>query len=152
MDFLVSQGTKWAGWPVRFAILVPLAASLCGCASQFPAFDNFLSTEPVTTGSITQVPAPFDNALTREDWLVAEPSLDAALDPSNVDASTDWTQKSGPLKGSFRPVGLAFIKNGALCRDFTALIEKKSVEPQLFAATACRFGAGPWQVQTQRLG
>ena len=152
MVFSALQRTKTGKFALRFAMLAPFAAGLGGCASQIPVFDSFFSSDPLVTGSITGVPLPFDQSLAREDWLTAEPALAAALDPANQDASTEWKQKSGSLKGSFRPVGLAFTKDGMLCRDFTALVEKKSAEPQLIAATACRFGAGAWQVRPSRIG
>lgn len=152
MVFSALRTAKKVNLALRLAILAPLAAGLGGCASQIPLFDNFFSSDPLITGSTTEVPAPFDQALAREDWLLAEPSLETALDPANLDASTNWKKPSGQLKGSFRPVGSAFTTNGFLCRDFTALVEKKAAEPQLFAATACRFGAGPWLVRAPRFG
>lgn len=152
MVFSTTRVTKAGKFAVRLALLAPFAAGLGGCASQIPVFDSFFSSDPLITGSTTEVPAPFDQALVREEWLIAEPSLESALDPANLDASTNWKKPSGQLKGSFRPVGSAFTTNGFLCRDFTALVEKKSAEPQLFAATACRFGAGPWQVRAPRIG
>lgn len=152
MVFSALRRTKTGKFAVRLAMLAPFAAGLGGCASQIPAFDSFFSSDPLITGSTTEVPAPFDQALKREEWLVAEPTLGSALDPANLDDSIRWQQGSGQVKGSFRPVGSAFTTNGFLCRDFTALVEKKAAEPQLFAATACRFGAGPWLVRAPRLG
>lgn len=152
MVFSAFRRTKKGKIALRFAIMAPFAAGLGGCASQFTVFDNFFSSDPLITGSTTDVPAPFEQALAREDWLIAETSLDAALDPSNHDAAMDWKQQSGNVRGSFRPAGLAFTKNGTLCRDFTATVEKKGQEPQTIAATACRFGAGPWLVRGARIG
>jgi hypothetical protein len=153
MVFSALRLAKFANLTSRIALLTSLAAGLGGCASQFPVFEGVLSgSDPLITGSTTVVPAPFDQTLKREDWLSAEPSLESALDPTNLDASTSWKQTSGQFKGSFRPVGSAFTTNGFLCRNFTALVEKKGSEPQLFAATACRFGAGSWQVRAPHLG
>lgn len=150
MVFSLFRKPKKGKFALHLIVMAPLAAGLGGCASQFPVFDNFLWSDPLTTGSTTAVPAPFDQAMAREDWLVAEPSLETALDSSNLDESMIWKQDSGSIKGSFRPAGTAFTKNGQLCRDFTALVEKKASEPQIFSATACRFGAGPWLVRGPR--
>lgn len=153
MVFSVVRLAKSANLAPRIALLSCLAAGLGGCASQFPVLDGlFPGSDPLITGSATEVPPPFDQTLRREDWLTAETSLETALDPNNHDASANWKQTSGQLQGSFRPIGSAFVANGLLCRDFTALVEKKGSEPQLFAATACRFGAGAWQVRPPHLG
>jgi len=153
MVFSAFQVAKSSRFALRLIFLVPLAAGLGGCASQFPVLDGiFPSSDPMITGSTTDVPQPFASYLAREDWLMAETSLEAALDPANLDTSTEWQQKTGRIKGSFRPVGLAFTKDGTLCRDFTARVEKQGQEPQLLAATACRFGAGPWLVRGPSVG
>lgn len=151
MVFSELKKTKTCKIALRLFVIVPFLTGLGGCASQIPVLDRFFAhSDPLITNSITTVPSPFEKVMAREEWRFAEPSLDIALDPANLATSTAWKGPDGEFRGSFRPTGTAFVKDGQLCRDFAANFQKARDESQVISAMACRFGAGPWQVISAR--
>jgi hypothetical protein len=153
MVFSELKKTKMSKFVLRLIMISPFLTGLGGCASQIPVLDRFYAnSDPLITNSLTTVPSPFEKVMTREEWRLAEPSLDNALNPANLDTPMAWKGPDGEFRGSFRPTGTAFTLEGQLCRDFAASFQKTRDGFQLISATACRFGAGPWQVRAPRLG
>ena len=126
------------------ASLLLLGPALGGCTLSFPMMSLLPASE--TTGSIGQAVSPLSPALEGEDWRRAKAALNTALDPTGNGAPVAWSNPETATKGSFVPVGLAFVRNDELCRNFLAGLSFGSREEWLQGA-ACRVGSEEWTVQ-----
>ena len=115
-----------------------------GCTISFPMMSLIPTSE--TTGSITQSVSPLSPKLEGEDWRRAKAALNTALDPTGNGAPVMWSNPETATKGSFAPVGQAFLKNDELCRNFMAALTFGAKEEWLQGA-ACRVGSEDWTVQ-----
>ena len=150
------EKSAFGGIALRISLKVApyllIAAGLVGCASDIPLVATLLPDNDVMmTGSILSSPSPFSPNLTATDWVLAKNSLDTALGPDNTAKAITWSNVTTHARGSFRPLGSAFVRDGALCRSFLAEIAILSVEKTRMQATACRIGAEPWQIGEIRL-
>ena len=138
-------GKKAAAFP-SFALGAVLFAGLTsgGCTISFPMMSLIPSSE--TTGSIAQSVSPLSPKLEGEDWRRAKAALNTALDPTGNGAPVNWSNPETATKGSFAPVGQAFVKNDELCRYFLAGLSFGSQEEWLQGA-ACRVGSEDWTIE-----
>jgi surface antigen len=131
----------------RLALLVVTTMGLGGCASYLPIFSELIpDTSPAATGSIFAPAASLSTELNAADWEKANQALDSALKPDNTREAVAWENKSTAARGHFRPLGIAFMQDGDLCRAFTAQIIIENIARPLMQGTACRSGAGEWQI------
>ncbi len=100
---------------------------------------------PLYTSAIRSDAAALSPSLTASDWNEAYAALASALGPDNAGTSVLWSGTSGS-KGSFRALGIAFMREGDLCRAFEADIKTTGKEPQTTKGTACRTMAGAWHI------
>jgi len=130
--------------------LFPLLLSmigLSGCANSLPIFSEWMPDNgPTITGSIFAPAATLSTELNATDWEKANLALEAALRPENSGAPVSWENKTTAAKGSFRPLGIAFLQEGDLCRYFSAQIIIENVARPPMQGTACRSGASEWKI------
>jgi surface antigen len=127
-----------------------LAAStllaLGACGSTLPIFSEFMPDRgPLYTSAIRSDATALSPALTASDWNEAASALATALGPDNAGTSVLWSSKGG-TKGSFRALGIAFMRDGDLCRAFEAEVKTTGKEPQTTSGTACRSMVGAWHI------
>lgn len=121
--------------------------TLGGCANSMPFFSEMIPDDaPSTTGSLFSPAAKLSNELTAADWEKANAALDTALKPDNANLPVQWENRSTSARGNFRPLGVAFIKDGDLCRAFASQITIEDVARPSMQATACRNGASDWRI------
>ncbi len=137
------------------------AALLAGACSLTLPFEGGTSgallTDPDITGSITPRAAkatdlqpgqisPFSPKIDEEDWRRAKSALATALDPQGNGANVGWDNPASGAKGSFAPIGNAFVIKDDICRTFIATVSLK--EPDLwFQGSACRITPAEWQIK-----
>lgn len=138
-------GKKEAMRRVMIAAVIGLAGLAAGaCTISFPMMSLIPSSE--TTGSIAQQVSPLSPKLEGEDWRRAKAALNTALDPTGNGAPVAWSNPETATKGSFAPVGQAFVKSDELCRGFIASLSFGAKEEWLQGA-ACRVGSEDWTLQ-----
>ena len=131
--------------PVSLSILAAVAVS--GCATSIP-LPSFISSDDVT-GSIRAPVSPLSSALDAEDWRRARSALAVALDPQGNGAPVSWDNPASGVKGSFKPVALAYAQDGLICRSFEAEIGGKAPSRQV-SGLGCRDKTGEWDVSGVR--
>ncbi len=97
----------------------------------------------------TMVPgqvSPLSPKLDEEDWRRARASLSTALDPQGSGSVVRWENPDSSAKGSFGPVGNAYLAKDDICRVFVATVSAKAPE-ELFQGSACRISHGEWQIR-----
>ena len=138
-------GKKEAMRRVMIAAVIGFAGLAAGaCTISFPMMSLIPSSE--TTGSIAQQVSPLSPKLEGEDWRRAKAALNTALDPTGNGAPVAWSNPETATKGSFAPVGQAFVKSDELCRGFIASLSFGAKEEWLQGA-ACRVGSEDWTLQ-----
>lgn len=129
---------------LRAAVIAICAAQLAGCATAIPlpSFTN-ISKDDVT-GSI-RPQSPLSPNLDGEDWRRAKGALAVALDPQGNGEPVTWENPATKIRGSFVPVGQAWLKDESVCRTFLA--ELGGAHPaRSLQGNACRDKAGEWSV------
>ena len=130
------------GLALAASVLMALAAG--GCTISFPMMSLIPSSE--TTGSIAPSVSPLSPKLEGEDWRRAKAALNTALDPTGNGAPVNWSNPETATKGSFAPVGQAYVRNDELCRYFVAGLTFGAQEEWLQGA-ACRVGSDEWTIE-----
>jgi surface antigen len=135
------------------------ALLVAGCSLTLPfegGRSGGLQSDGEITGSVTQRPlkaetlAPgqvslFSPKLDEEDWRRAKAALATALDPQGNGGQVRWDNADSGAKGSFAPIGNAFLAKNDICRAFIAAVSVK--EPELwFQGSACRITQTEWQI------
>jgi surface antigen len=95
-----------------------------------------------TTGSIQK--SQFDG-LVGEDWRRAKAALSAALGGAQAKSSVAWANPDSGAKGSFVPVGSAYMTASGTCRAFAAAVDRHDADDSL-QGTACTDKDGDWLV------
>jgi surface antigen len=90
--------------------------------------------------------SPLSPKLDEEDWRRARASLATALDPQGNGSVVRWENPDSAAKGSFGPVGNAYLMKDDICRVFVATLSAKSPE-ELFQGSACRISHSEWQIR-----
>jgi surface antigen len=139
-----------------FAAALSLAA--CSLTSPFESGrSSALQADPDITGSISPAPSRanslspgqislFSPKLDEEDWRRAKAALATALDPQGNGAQVGWDNGESGAKGSFAPIGNAFLAKDDICRAFVAAVSVKEPE-RWFQGTACRVTPAEWQIK-----
>ncbi|MGL4637433.1 MAG: RT0821/Lpp0805 family surface protein [Beijerinckiaceae bacterium] len=115
------------------------------------------SDDDITTASIPSTKKPFSTMepgqvsplsakLDEEDWRRARASLSTALDPQGNGSVVRWENTDSGAKGSFGPVGNAYLVKDEICRVFVATLSAKAPE-ELFQGNACRVSHSEWQIR-----
>jgi surface antigen len=121
--------------------------SLGGCANSLPFFSEMMpDSAPMITGSIFAPAATLSTELNSADWEKANQALGTALRPENIHEPVQWENKTTAARGNFRPIGIAFLQEGDLCRAFSAQIVIENVVRPAMQGTACRSGASEWKI------
>ena len=128
----------------RLSAVAILAGALAGCATAIPLPSFTAVSKDDVTGSIGQV-SPLSSHLDGEDWRRARGALAVALDPQGNGAPVNWENPQSRNKGSFIPVGQAWVKDDNVCRTFLAELGGAHA-PQQLQGNACRDKAGEWFV------
>jgi surface antigen len=129
--------------PVPGTVLV-LAVSLAACSMSFPISPLLpAGTDGDRAGEL--LPQPFMGILADGDWRRAKAALATALDPKGSDSSATWMNPMSGNKGSFAPVGKAYLSDAKTCRPFLAKVERKDGAGSL-EGTACRGSRGEWTI------
>ena len=91
--------------------------SLGGCANSLPFFSEMMpDSAPMITGSIFAPAATLSTELNSADWEKANQALGTALRPENIREPVQWENKTTAARGNFRPIGIAFLQEGDLCK------------------------------------
>jgi hypothetical protein len=132
------------------AALLPFA--LGACSAGLP-FAGLTGDAEMTTGSVKPVESspnsPLAPLLKPQEWAAAAPALGQALDPASHGERAQWSGgKDGPTV-AFLPEGPAYVRNDEVCRTFLAEVSLQGGR-STHLGTACRVGAGPWNVQKMK--
>ncbi|MCA3563844.1 MAG: hypothetical protein IOC90_12495 [Methylocystis sp.] len=88
----------------------------------------------------------FSPKLDVEDWRRARAALATALDPQGNGGHVRWENPESKNKGSFAPIGNAFLVRDDICRVYVAMVAAGDPE-QWFQGTACRLSANEWLIK-----
>jgi surface antigen len=124
----------------KASLLAVLFAALGGCSVSMPM--GSLLGDDDSTGSIQR--SQFDG-LVGEDWARAKAALAAALGGGGSRNSVAWANPDSGAKGSFAPVGSAYLTASGTCRAFAAAVDRHDVDDSL-QGTACTGKSGDWLV------
>lgn len=116
------------------------AGALGGCSMSMPM--GSLLGDDDTTGSIAK--SQFDG-LVGEDWRRAKAALAAALGGGETKNTVAWANPDSGTKGSFAPVGSAYLTASGTCRAFAAAVDRNDADDSL-QGTACTGKDGDWLV------
>ena len=130
--------TRTSAWSL-LAVLFATSA-LGGCSVSMPM--GSLLGDDDTTGSIQK--SQFDG-LVGEDWRRAKAALSAALGGAQAKSSVAWANPDSGAKGSFAPVGSAYMTASGTCRAFAAAVDRHDLDDSL-QGTACTDKDGDWLV------
>ncbi len=155
----VLGASRFAGKASAIAGLVVAAFGLAGCSVLAPFESSpasVIAADDIVTGSIAPKPAgplsiaqpsPLSPRLDQEDWRRAQAALATALDPQGNGGAARWENSDNGHKGSFAPVGNAFLIKDDICRTFVASISLGEPE-QWLQGTACRVSPAEWTIKT----
>jgi hypothetical protein len=124
-----------------------------GCSLVLPFSDP--AADGVVTGSIAPRTPPrperlphqvLSPELNTEDWRRAEGALAIALEPQGNGTAAPWDNPETGRKGSFAPVGDAFLEADVICRAFLARLSLPAGSSE-HQGTACRTAPGQWAVK-----
>ncbi len=117
---------------------------------------SVIAADNIVTGSIAPKPAaplspaqpsPLSPLLDQEDWRRAQAALATALDPQGNGGAVRWENSDNGHKGSFAPVGNAFLIKDDICRTFVSSLSIDGPE-QWLQGTACRLSPTEWTIKT----
>lgn len=131
----LTRASAWSLLAVLFA-----TAALGGCSVSMPM--GSLLGDDDSTGSIAK--SQFDG-LVGEDWRRAKAALAAALGGSDAKNTVAWANPDSGAKGSFEPVGSAYLTASGTCRAFAAAVDRHDADDSL-QGTACTGKDGDWLV------
>lgn len=98
------------------------------------------------TGSIpAKGVSPLGHEFDVEDWRRAKGAMAIALDPTGGGAPVTWDNPDSGLKGTFTPLGSAYVKNGDICRSFRAAFTSGG-EARSVQAVGCRVSGPEWAI------
>jgi hypothetical protein len=138
------------------AVLSAIAGSACSLTMPFEDRSASLHADPEITGSIAPRPpaatadmTPFLASLDAEDQRRQRAAMATALDPQGGGGIVKWDNPDSGAKGSFAPIGNAFLAQHDICRVFVASVIDKAKE-EWFQGTACRVMPGEWRLKDAR--
>ncbi|MEJ0052733.1 MAG: RT0821/Lpp0805 family surface protein [Methylovirgula sp.] len=130
--------TRASAWPLLAVLFT--ATTLSGCSVSMPM--GSLLGDDDSTGSIQK--SQFDG-LVGEDWRRAKAALASALGGDEAKNSVAWANPDSGAKGSFVPVGSAYLTASGTCRAFAAAVDRHDADDSL-QGTACAGKDGDWLV------
>lgn len=150
--------------PLAAALLLAAALAGCGLTLPFESRTAALTADPEITGSIgpskrsdaaAANASPFSPTLDQEDWRRQRAALATALDPQGNGGLVRWENPDSGAKGSFAPVGDAFLLQHDICRTFVAYVIEKGKDGKADGTaaedwrqgSACRTGPGEWSIR-----
>ncbi len=132
-------------WLARTFAFIGLVLLTSGCGLSFPI--GSLLSDDTPTGSIARAEtSPLSPDLNQEDWRLARSALAVALDLQGNGSGAGWNNPESGRKGTFIPVGPAFVKNDEICRRFLASLDSDARKARLQGA-ACRLSGDEWVVR-----
>jgi hypothetical protein len=138
------------------AVLTAIAGSACSLTMPFEDRSASLQADPEITGSITPRPpaatadaTPFSTTFDAEDLRRQRAAMATALDPQGGGGIVKWDNPDSGAKGSFAPIGNAFLAQHDICRVFVASVIEKAKE-EWCQGTACRVMPGEWRLKDAR--
>ncbi len=155
----VLGASGFAGKAPAFLAFALAAFGLAGCSVLAPfesSSTSVIAADDVVTGSITPrptgplaaaQPSPLSPRLDQEDWRRAQAALATALDPQGNGGAARWENGDNGHKGSFAPVGNAFLIKDDICRTFVSSLALNEPE-QWLQGTACRVSPTEWTIKT----
>lgn len=134
--------------------MAAMALSACSLTLPFQDRGSAIQADSEITGSITpRLPeharteaSPFGPALDDEDQRRQRAALSTALDPQGNGGVVRWDNPDSGAKGSFAPIGNAFLLQHDICRVFVASVIEKSRD-EWYQGTACRGAPGDWRMR-----
>lgn len=142
---------------LRRALLGPACVALpllgAGCSLPIVAFKpaeprEAATEEPAATGSVRpRPPLTFGRDLDEEDWRRARAALAVALDPQGNGKPVKWDNPETGLRGAINPIGLPFVRDDAICRNFLASVVKAEGS-RFLRGTGCRLSGAPWELKS----
>jgi surface antigen len=145
---------------LKAAFLLAASLFVAGCSLTMP-FESTRSasllTDPDITGSIPQkaddakqagpgIVSIFFPKMDEEDFRRANSALVTAMDPQGNGGHVRWENNESHAKGSFAPIGNAYLVKDDICRVFVAMAAFKGPE-EWVQGTACRTGPGTWAIK-----
>jgi surface antigen len=153
---VVKQSSASARAAALRAGTLAAAVALSACSLTLPFQDHGagLQADPETTGSITARPpaattadaTPFSASLDDEDRRRQRAAIATALDPQGNGGLVKWENPDSGAKGTFAPIGNAFLVQHDICRVFVASVIEKSRD-EWYQGTACRVLPGEWRMR-----
>jgi surface antigen len=145
---------------LKAASLLAVVLMVSGCSLTLPFESSRSSTllaDPDITGSIGQkdttakqsepgIVSTFFPKMDEEDFRRANAALVTALDPQGNGAHVRWENTESQAKGSFAPIGNAYLVKDDICRVFVAMTSFKAPE-EWVQGTACRTGPSAWVIK-----
>ena len=141
-------GATRASWK---ALAAAAAFGVAGCGvttplQRTPVSAGVAETE-IVTGSIPLKASPtLSPRLDQEDWRRARAALATALDPQGNGGVVRWENGESGRKGSFAPVGNAYLVGDDICRSFVASLTLGEPE-QWLQGGACRISPAEWAIK-----
>ena len=80
-----------------------------------------------------------------EDWRRARGALAVAIDPSGNGLRVPWDNPETHRRGTVAPTGLPVVRDGVICRPFSATVESGG-QTSVFRGTACRDMGDGWDI------
>jgi surface antigen len=145
---------------LKAASLLAVSLVVAGCSLTLPfesSRSSALVADPDITGSIPQkdasqkqsepgIVSSFFPKMDAEDFRRANAALVTALDPQGNGGHVRWENTESQAKGSFAPIGNAYLVKDDICRVFVAMTSFKAPE-EWVQGTACRTGPGAWAIK-----
>ena len=128
----------------RLALVASVCLSAGGCSLTFPIM-GLATVDEEPTGSIVRPASPLSPALDAEDWRRASAAMGVAVDPQGSGTRVAWDNPQSGAKGAFVPTGRPYVRNGQICRPFTADLDVSGGH-QRVDAVACRDTGADWTV------
>ena len=154
VDFGVLGGTG-ASWKAAALLALGVASfGLAGCGltvplEPAPKLSAGAADASLVTGSIAPrivAAAALSPELDQEDWRRARAALATALDPQGNGAAVRWDNADSGHKGSFAPVGNAYLVKDEICRSFVASLSLGEPDRWL-QGSACRLSPTEWTIR-----
>ncbi len=148
VDFGVLGGTG-ASWKAAALALGLAGCSLTAPLEPLPKAGVATADTSLVTGSIAPriaAAATLSPQLDQEDWRRARAALATALDPQGNGGAVRWDNADSGHKGSFSPVGDAYLVKDEICRSFVASLTLDEPERWL-QGSACRMSPTEWMIR-----
>jgi surface antigen len=159
---IATEGCRKASFLLK-TTLVSITVVLGGCSLTMPfegSRSSAVQASEDITGSIgSQKSKPKDlepgsvsaffPKMDDEDLRRANAALGTALDPQGNGGLVRWDNTESHAKGSFAPIGNAFLVKDDICRTFVSMSSFNGPE-DWHQGSACRVAPGAWQIRDMK--